>query len=81
MDESERYKKDSMKRVRIPYMLVLRRYGGSLAAISFTWYVLLHKPCSGLNNCQVPIRLHCVSVCISSRSSNDSHHFFQVSGQ
>ncbi|PBL03654.1 MFS Git1p-related glycerophosphoinositol and glycerophosphocholine permease [Armillaria gallica] len=39
MDESERYKKDSMKRVRIPYMLVLRRYGGSLAAISFTWFL------------------------------------------
>ncbi|KAK0223185.1 MFS Git1p-related glycerophosphoinositol and glycerophosphocholine permease [Armillaria fumosa] len=39
MDESERYKKDSMKRARIPYMLVLRRYGGSLAAISFTWFL------------------------------------------
>ncbi|KAK0485179.1 MFS Git1p-related glycerophosphoinositol and glycerophosphocholine permease, partial [Armillaria novae-zelandiae] len=39
MDESERYKKDSMKRAHIPYMLVLRRYGGSLAAISFTWFL------------------------------------------
>ncbi|KAG7451098.1 MFS Git1p-related glycerophosphoinositol and glycerophosphocholine permease [Guyanagaster necrorhizus] len=39
MDEPQRYKKDSMKRVRIPYMLVLRRYGVSLAAISFTWFL------------------------------------------
>ncbi|KIM39748.1 hypothetical protein M413DRAFT_28942 [Hebeloma cylindrosporum] len=39
MDEPVRYKKDSMKHARIPYMLVLRRYGGSLAAISFTWFL------------------------------------------
>lgn len=39
MEEPARYKKDSMKHARIPYMLVLRRYGGSLAAISATWYV------------------------------------------
>jgi len=39
MDEPVRYKKDSMKNARIPYMLVLRRYGGSLAAVSFTWFL------------------------------------------
>ncbi|KAF5382045.1 hypothetical protein D9615_004324 [Tricholomella constricta] len=39
MDEPVRYKKDSMKRARIPYMLILKRYGTSLAAISFTWFL------------------------------------------
>ncbi|KAF9046891.1 MFS Git1p-related glycerophosphoinositol and glycerophosphocholine permease [Hymenopellis radicata] len=39
MNEPERFKKDSMKHARIPYKLVLRRYGGSLAAISFTWFL------------------------------------------
>jgi len=39
MEEPERYKKDSMKHAKIPYMLVLRRYGKSLAAISFTWFL------------------------------------------
>ncbi|PPQ67528.1 hypothetical protein CVT25_006069 [Psilocybe cyanescens] len=39
MEEPARYKKDSMKHARIPYMLVLRRYGGRLAAISFTWFL------------------------------------------
>lgn len=37
MDEPVRYKKDSMKKARIPYILILKRYGGSLAAISATW--------------------------------------------
>ncbi|KDR76341.1 hypothetical protein GALMADRAFT_121334 [Galerina marginata CBS 339.88] len=39
MDEPARFKKDSMKHARIPYGLVLRRYGGRLAAISFTWFL------------------------------------------
>lgn len=39
IDEPERFKKDSMKTARIPYLLILRRYGGRLAAISFTWLV------------------------------------------
>ncbi|KDR66127.1 hypothetical protein GALMADRAFT_1362261 [Galerina marginata CBS 339.88] len=39
MEEPTRYKKDSMKHMRIPYLLVLRRYGGRLAAISFTWFL------------------------------------------
>ncbi|KAG5636990.1 hypothetical protein H0H81_006166 [Sphagnurus paluster] len=39
MDEPIRYKRDSMKRARIPYMLILKRYGRSLAAISFTWFL------------------------------------------
>ncbi|KAJ4480012.1 putative metabolite transporter [Lentinula aciculospora] len=39
MDEPESYKKSSMKNVKIPYMLVLRRYWPSLAAISLTWFI------------------------------------------
>ncbi|KAG6873955.1 hypothetical protein C0995_008994 [Termitomyces sp. Mi166 len=34
MEEPERYRKESMRRTRIPYGLVLRRYGVRLAAIS-----------------------------------------------
>lgn len=37
MEEPTRYKTDSMKRARIPYWLILKRYWVSLAAISFTW--------------------------------------------
>jgi hypothetical protein len=39
MEEPARYKRDSMKNAKIPYGLVLRRYGGSLAAISATWFL------------------------------------------
>ena len=39
MQEPERFKRDSMKHVRIPYWLVLKRYGWSLAAISTTWFI------------------------------------------
>lgn len=39
MEEPTRYRKDSMKRVRIPYKLVLKRYWVSLSAISAIWYV------------------------------------------
>ncbi|KAF9261624.1 putative metabolite transporter [Marasmius fiardii PR-910] len=39
MQEPERYKRDSMKHAKIPYRLVLKRYGVSLAAISFTWFL------------------------------------------
>jgi len=39
MDEPVRYKKDSMKYARIPYMLVLRRYGVRLGAIAFIWFL------------------------------------------
>ncbi|KAF8079338.1 putative metabolite transporter [Lyophyllum atratum] len=42
MDEPVRYKKDSMKHARIPYILVWRRYGRSLAAISFVCWKLIH---------------------------------------
>jgi len=41
MDEPERFKKDSMRDTRIPYLLVLKRYWVSLLAISFTWCVNL----------------------------------------
>ncbi|KAJ7454738.1 metabolite transporter [Mycena latifolia] len=39
MEEPDLYKKSSMKAVKIPYMLVLRKYGVRLAAISFTWFL------------------------------------------
>ncbi|KAJ3889792.1 metabolite transporter [Lentinula edodes] len=39
MDEPDSYKKSSMKNVKIPYMLVLRRYWPSLVAISLTWFI------------------------------------------
>ncbi|KAG5219795.1 glycerophosphodiester transporter [Salix suchowensis] len=39
MEEPDRYKKDSMKHAKVPYMLILRRYGVSLAAVSFTWFL------------------------------------------
>ncbi|KAJ3715763.1 hypothetical protein C8R42DRAFT_645639 [Lentinula raphanica] len=39
MDEPESYKKSSMKSVKIPYMLVLRRYWASIVAISATWFI------------------------------------------
>jgi len=39
MEEPELYKKSSMKAVKIPYLLVFRRYGVRLAAISFTWFL------------------------------------------
>lgn len=55
MDEPERFKKDSMRDTKIPYLLVFKRYWVSLLAISFTWYVpreyslrtLAKNPCSG----------------------------------
>ncbi|KAJ7039634.1 major facilitator superfamily domain-containing protein [Mycena alexandri] len=39
MEEPELYKNSSMRAVKIPYMLVLRKYGVRLAAISFTWFL------------------------------------------
>ncbi|KNZ72939.1 putative metabolite transport protein, partial [Termitomyces sp. J132] len=39
MDEPLRFKKDSMKYTKIPYLLVLKRYWRSLAAISFVWFL------------------------------------------
>jgi len=39
MDEPVRYKRDSMKNTKIPYRLVIKRYGRSLAAISFIWFL------------------------------------------
>jgi len=39
MEEPTRYKTDSMKRARIPYWLILKRYWLSLTAISFTWFL------------------------------------------
>ncbi|KAF8886215.1 major facilitator superfamily domain-containing protein, partial [Infundibulicybe gibba] len=39
MEESPRYKTDSMKYASIPYILILRRYGVRLAAISSVWFL------------------------------------------
>jgi len=39
MDEPERYKRDSMKNAKIPYLLVFKRYWVSLLAISFIWFL------------------------------------------
>ena len=40
MEEPVRFRRDSMKHARIPYLLIFRRYGVRLAAISCTWYLL-----------------------------------------
>ena len=37
MEEPSRYKRDSMKNVKIPYLLILKRYWVRLLGISFTW--------------------------------------------
>lgn len=39
MEEPARYRKDSMKHAKIPYLLILKRYWVSLAAISFVWFL------------------------------------------
>ncbi|TBU49805.1 metabolite transporter [Dichomitus squalens] len=39
MDEPTRYKKDSMARAKVPYLLILRRYWVRLVAISITWFI------------------------------------------
>jgi len=39
MEEPTRFKKDSMANTKVPYGLILRRYGGRLAAVSFAWFV------------------------------------------
>ncbi|EKM78114.1 hypothetical protein AGABI1DRAFT_86289 [Agaricus bisporus var. burnettii JB137-S8] len=39
MEEPERFRKDSMKHVKIPYGLVLKKYWPSLATISFIWFL------------------------------------------
>jgi len=66
MDEPERFKKDSMRDTRIPYLLVIKRYWVSLLAISFTWCVLWGKSESlgapAEMPVQVPVRFHCVSA-------------------
>jgi MFS family permease len=39
MEEPARFRKDSMKNARIPYLLIFRRYGIRLAAIALTWFI------------------------------------------
>ncbi|KAF9524855.1 MFS Git1p-related glycerophosphoinositol and glycerophosphocholine permease [Crepidotus variabilis] len=39
MEEPARYKRDSMKHAKIPYLLILRRYWVPLLAISITWFI------------------------------------------
>ncbi|KAI5120117.1 hypothetical protein M0805_002201 [Coniferiporia weirii] len=39
MDEPTRYKKDSMKRARIPYWLIFKRYWRGLLGLCLSWFV------------------------------------------
>ena len=39
MEEPTRYKQDSMKRVKIPYLLIFKRYWKGLAALCITWFI------------------------------------------
>ncbi|KAH7927907.1 MFS general substrate transporter [Leucogyrophana mollusca] len=39
MEEPPRYQKDSMKNVRIPYRLVLKRYWKGLLGLSLAWFI------------------------------------------
>lgn len=39
MEEPTRFKKDSMKNARVPYLLIIRRYWLRLAAVSITWFI------------------------------------------
>ncbi|THH08367.1 hypothetical protein EW146_g9014 [Bondarzewia mesenterica] len=39
MEEPTRFRKDSMKNAKIPYLLIIKRYWKSLAAISATWFI------------------------------------------
>jgi hypothetical protein len=39
MDEPTRFKKDSMKHAKVPYVLIIKRYWLSLSAISLTWFI------------------------------------------
>lgn len=39
MDEPEAYQKNSMKHVKIPYRLIIKRYWPKLAAVSFCWFL------------------------------------------
>ncbi|KAH6909115.1 glycerophosphodiester transporter [Coprinopsis sp. MPI-PUGE-AT-0042] len=39
MEEPARYRKDSMKNAKTPYLLIIKRYWVSLAAISFVWFL------------------------------------------
>lgn len=38
MEEPEAYKKNAMKRVKIPYWLIIKRYWVKLLAVSFCWF-------------------------------------------
>jgi len=39
MEEPTRYKQDSMKRVKIPYLLIFKRYWKGLAALCLAWFI------------------------------------------
>lgn len=39
MEEPEHYRKNSMKRVKVPYVLILKRYWPGLAALSLAWFI------------------------------------------
>jgi len=39
MEEPKRFKQDSMKHAKIPYMLIIARYWKGLLAVSVTWFI------------------------------------------
>lgn len=39
MDEPERFKRDSMKHAKIPYLLILKRYWVGLLGVSTAWFI------------------------------------------
>lgn len=39
MDEPTRFKRDSMKRIKTPYLLIIRRYWSQFLGICITWFI------------------------------------------
>lgn len=66
MEEPARFRRDSMKHTRIPYLLIFRRYGVRLAAISFTWYSSLQ----GVFDLDASNSFHSLGFCMISSRNN-----------
>ena len=85
MDEPERFKKDSMRDTKIPYLLVIKRYWISLLAISFTWCVIWRRIINHWEHqlktpIQVPVRFHCVSAHIVEKVTLRGSHLVTGGG-
>lgn len=39
MKDGERYAKDGMRYAKIPYLLVIKKYGGRLVTVSIIWFI------------------------------------------